>query len=103
MEYICLYFVDSKESDSTSYYLNGGESPWEGKLEADNHEITADYNNEKLETSNISKTQEMVRQHLFFILLFNITRLNLKARDPNENVTGLHKCESWHIYTEQNK
>ncbi|XP_034439388.1 tudor domain-containing protein 5 isoform X1 [Hippoglossus hippoglossus] len=50
---------DSKETDSTSYYLNGGESPWEGKLEADNHEITADYKNEKLETSNISKTQEM--------------------------------------------
>ncbi|XP_062252281.1 tudor domain-containing protein 5 isoform X2 [Platichthys flesus] len=51
---------DSKETDGTSYYLNGGESPWEGKMEADDHEITEDFKNEKLETGHISKNQEMV-------------------------------------------
>ncbi|XP_019954098.2 tudor domain-containing protein 5 [Paralichthys olivaceus] len=62
---------DSKETDSVgrgvtppfkSYYLNCGESPWEGKLEADSDQITEDDKNEKLETSNISKTREMMSE-----------------------------------------
>lgn len=70
MEFIFLYFVDSKATGSfgdgvkpllKSYYLSCGESPWEGKQEADDDNITTDDENEERETSDDSKTQEMVR------------------------------------------
>ncbi|XP_039984228.1 tudor domain-containing protein 5 isoform X2 [Xiphias gladius] len=44
-----------------SYYFSSGESPWEGKPEADDDDnVTADDKNEELETSKNSKTQEMM-------------------------------------------
>ncbi|XP_071342196.1 tudor domain-containing protein 5 isoform X2 [Trachinotus anak] len=65
---------DSKESGSfgngvklpfKSYYFSCGESPWEGKMGADNDDITADDENEEMETSNNSKNQEMVVEEVY--------------------------------------
>ncbi|XP_040896341.1 tudor domain-containing protein 5 [Toxotes jaculatrix] len=62
---------DSKETQSfgngvklpfKSYYLSCGDSPWEGKLEADDSNITADDKNEELKTSDNSKTPEMMSE-----------------------------------------
>ncbi|XP_054458843.1 tudor domain-containing protein 5 [Anoplopoma fimbria] len=43
-----------------SYCIDWGESPWEGKLEGDDEKVTADDENMMLETSNNSKTHEMM-------------------------------------------
>ncbi|XP_047192939.1 tudor domain-containing protein 5 isoform X2 [Scophthalmus maximus] len=52
--------VDIQESDSTQsgYYFRCGQSSWEGKLESDNDDITADDKDEELETSYNSKIQQ---------------------------------------------
>lgn len=49
------------EQPFTSYYLSCGESQWEGKQEGDD-DIEADDGSVGPETSDYSKTQEMVRQ-----------------------------------------
>uniref|UniRef100_A0A3Q3GRF7 Tudor domain-containing protein 5 n=1 Tax=Labrus bergylta TaxID=56723 RepID=A0A3Q3GRF7_9LABR len=55
-------FENSVKLPSRSFYFSCGESPWEGKHEEDNENITAD---EELEINNNSKTYEKVWLHLF--------------------------------------
>ncbi|GAA6235316.1 tudor domain-containing protein 5 [Lates japonicus] len=55
-------FGDGVTLPLKSYYLSCGESPWEGKQEADNDNITTDDENEEQETSDDSKTQEMMSE-----------------------------------------
>ncbi len=71
---LIFVFVDLKENESfgnsgeqpfTSYYFSGGESPWEGRLERDDDDVTTEDENEELETCNDSKTHEMVSQAVF--------------------------------------
>uniref|UniRef100_A0A3Q3GZ52 Tudor domain-containing protein 5 n=1 Tax=Labrus bergylta TaxID=56723 RepID=A0A3Q3GZ52_9LABR len=50
-------FENSVKLPSRSFYFSCGESPWEGKHEEDNENITAD---EELEINNNSKTYEKV-------------------------------------------
>ncbi|XP_059197896.1 tudor domain-containing protein 5 isoform X2 [Centropristis striata] len=45
-----------------SYYFSCGESPWKGNVEGDDDDITADDENEELETSSNSKTHKMLSQ-----------------------------------------
>ncbi|XP_054870426.1 tudor domain-containing protein 5 isoform X3 [Amphiprion ocellaris] len=52
-------FDDGAKLQSTSYYLSGGESPWEGKLEEESDNITAEVADEEVEMSHITKTKEM--------------------------------------------
>lgn len=58
-------FVNSVQLPFTGYYFRCGQSSWEGKLESDNDDITADDKDEELETSYNSKIQQKVREHLF--------------------------------------
>lgn len=72
---LCV-FLDSKETETLndgakspvpSYYFSGGESPWEGKLEGEGDAVAADDEKVEFNTSNDSK--EVVRQHLFIVII----------------------------------
>ncbi|XP_051803594.1 tudor domain-containing protein 5 [Acanthochromis polyacanthus] len=52
-------FIDGAKLPTTSYYLSGGKSPWEGKLEEESDNITAEDTDEEWKTSHITKTKEM--------------------------------------------
>ncbi|XP_051233340.1 tudor domain-containing protein 5 isoform X1 [Dicentrarchus labrax] len=54
-------FGDDVKAPFTSYF-SCGESPWEGEPEGDADNITADDENEVLQTSNNSKTHEMMSE-----------------------------------------
>uniref|UniRef100_A0A3Q1GLK6 Tudor domain-containing protein 5 n=1 Tax=Acanthochromis polyacanthus TaxID=80966 RepID=A0A3Q1GLK6_9TELE len=58
-------FIDGAKLPTTSYYLSGGKSPWEGKLEEESDNITAEDTDEEWKTSHITKTKEMVCNKMF--------------------------------------
>lgn len=71
---LLFYFVASKdglvnsvERPFTSSSLHCGESPWEGRVERDDGEVTADVKSKVLENTTDFKTQ-MVSQHLFLYI-----------------------------------